>query len=422
MACTICPPTPTRRSFLKFGIAGAGALVGMRPLTMLAQDTVAKSKNPKALILVWLGGGPSQLDTWDPKPGKKTGGAFKAIETAAKGIHVSEHMPRIAAQMKNLSIIRTMSTMEAAHERGTYLLHSCYSPIPGQDFAAMGTVVSYELHQKDYALPEYVAIQPPAIPTTPVLGDEFLPFQIGSIHDPIPNVRRSQGVGDARQDAREKLLEEQNREFEARREGREVNKIQTAMKKAEDLMGTPLLKAFNVREEKDEVRKEYGDGFGMNCLLARRLVEAGVKYVEVGHGGWDTHDNNFDQVKDNLGTLDPGVGALMKDLEQRSLLKDTMVVVMGEFGRTPEINATNGRDHWCKCFSVALGGGGIPGGRLIGETSADGMEIARRAVSVPELFSTIYTKLGIDPEGSYIVNTRKVPYAYRAKPIKELMT
>ena len=234
-------------------------------------------------------------------------------------------------------------------------------------------------------------------------------------------MRRSQGVADARQAAREKLLDEQNLEFEAKRDGREISKIQTAMKKAEDLMSTPLLKAFNVREESEEMRKEYGEGFGLNCLLARRLVEAGVKYVEVGHGGWDTHDNNFETVQGNLGTLDPGVGALLKDLEQKSLLKDTMVVVMGEFGRTPEINATNGRDHWCKCFSLALGGGGIPGGRLIGETSADGMEIARRGVSVPELFATIYSKLGIDPDGSYSVNTRKVPYAYRGKPIKELM-
>jgi uncharacterized protein (DUF1501 family) len=126
-------------------------------------------------------------------------------------------------------------------------------------------------------------------------------------------------------------------------------------------------------------------------------------------------------VQRNLGTLDPGVGALMKDLDQQGMLKDTMVIVMGEFGRTPEINGGNGRDHWCKCFSLAIGGGGIPGGRVIGETTPDGMDIARRAVSVPELFSTIYTKLGIDPEGTYIVNTRKVPYAYRGKPIKELM-
>jgi len=420
MACNICPGLPTRRTFLRFGLAGAGALVGMKPLASLAQDTVAK-RTGKNVILIWLPGGPSQMDTWDPKPGRKTGGPTKAIDTAVRGLQIAEQMPKIAAQMKHLSIVRTMTTSEAAHERGTYLMHTCYSPIPGQDFCAMGTVVSFETHQKGFPLPEYVAIQPPAIPASPALGEEFLPFQIGSIGDPVPNVKRPGEVGEERQHERDRLLNEQNAEFEQKREGREINKIQTAMKKAEDLMNTPLLKAFNVNAEPEAVRAEYGKGMGQNVLLARRLVEAGVRYVEVGLGGWDTHEQNFERVPENLKQLDPAVGMLMKDLAEKDMLKDTMVMVMGEFGRTPEINGTNGRDHWCKCFSVAIGGGGIPGGRVIGRTDQDGMDIRERPVTVPELFATVYEKLGIDAMHTYVVNTRKVPYAYRGKPIRELL-
>lgn len=423
MECRVCPGQVTRRSFLRFGLAGAGALVGMKPLAALAQDTVARpaAGASKSVILLWMGGGPSQIDTWDPKPGKKTGGPFKAIDTAARGIQISEHLPKTAAQMKHVSLIRSLTTQEAAHERGTYLMHTCYAPIPGQDFCAMGTVVSFEFHRTGFPLPEFVAISPPAIPASPVLGEEFLPFQIGSLREPVPNVRRPGDVHSERQRERNRLLAEQNAEFEARREGREIDKVRTSMKKAEELMSTPLLKAFDLSQEPESLKKEYGGPFGQNCLLARRLVESGVKYVEVGLGGWDTHENNFDAVERNLGAFDPGYATLIRDLDQRGLLQNTIVLCMGEFGRTPEVNPANGRDHWCRCWSVAVAGGGIPGGRVVGETTPDGMDIRNRPVTVPDLFATVYSKLGINPDGFYLVNTRKVPYAYRGKPVKELM-
>ena len=413
----------SRRTFLRFGLgAASAAAAGIRVPSLFAQDTVAEAakRSGKSVIMLWMGGGPSQLDTWDPKEGEKTGGPFKAIDTAVRGIKIGEHLEKVAAQMKHVSLLRAVTTKEAAHERGTHLMHTCFAPIPGQDFAAMGTVVANELTAKDFPLPSFVAVAPPPIPQSSAFGEEFQAFTVGSVNDPVPNVRRPGDVSKERQALREQLLDQQNAAFEGKREGREIEKVKTAVKKAEDLMTTPLLKAFDIKQEKDELRKEYGGGFGQNCLLARRLVEAGVRFVEVGLGGWDTHDNNFKQIEDNCRkNLDPGMGTLIKDLDQRGLLKDTLVLWMGEFGRTPEINGGQGRDHWCKCFSVAMAGCGI-GGRLIGATDKTGMEIKDRPVTIPELFASVYKLIGIEPNKQYIINTRKVKYSYGGTPIREL--
>ncbi len=413
----------SRRTFLRFGLGAASAAAAGLQLPLWAQETTAELKRSgKSIILLWMGGGPSQLDTWDPKDDKKTGGAFKPIDTAVRGIRVSEHLEKIATQMKHISVLRAVTTKEAAHERGTHLMHTCFAPIPGQDFAAMGTVVANELTPKEFPLPAFVAVSPPPIPQSSAFGEEFQAFTVGSVNDPVPNVRRPGDVSRERQAEREKLLDEQNAGFEGKREGREIEKVKTAVKKAEDLMTTPLLKAFDIKQEKEELRKEYGGPFGQNCLLARRLVEAGVKFVEVGLGGWDTHDDNFKKVEDNCRKqLDPGMGTLIKDLAQRGMLKDTLVLWMGEFGRTPEINGGQGRDHWCKCFSVAVAGGGVERGRIIGETDKTGMEIKDRPVTVPDLFASIYKTVGIEPNKQYIINTRKVKYSYGGTPVKDLV-
>jgi hypothetical protein len=323
--------------------------------------------------------------------------------------------------MKHISILRAMSTTEAAHERGAHLLHTCFAPIPGQDFAAMGTVVAAELTRKDFPLPSFVAVSPPDIPQSSSFGEEFQAFTVNNVDNPVPNVMRSPGVSAQHQKTREELLDAQNEEFEGRREGRQIEKVRTAVQKAEDLMATPLLKAFDVKSEPDELQKEYGGFFGQNCLLARRLVQAGVKFVEIGLGGWDTHVNNFVALEKLIREhLDPGMGTLIKDLDQKGMLKDTIVLWMGEFGRTPEINMTSGRDHWCKAFSVAMAGGGI-GGRIVGATDKAGMEIQDHPVNVPDFFATVYRRLGIPENNVYIVNQRKVKYSYGGKPIKELL-
>ncbi|MBI4564990.1 MAG: DUF1501 domain-containing protein [Planctomycetes bacterium] len=420
--CSLPGVGVSRRTFLRFGLgAAAASAAGVRVPLIFGQDTVAESGARKAVILLWMSGGPSQLDTWDPKPGARTGGPFKAVETAVRGLQFSEHMERLAAQAKHLAVLRAVTTKEAAHERGTYLLHTGFSPIPGQDFAAMGTVVAAHLTRRGFPLPSFVAVSAPAVPQSSAFAEEHQPFTLGSLHDPIPNLRRSREVSSERQAEREKLLDAQNESIEESRGGREIGRVKAAMQKAEDLMTTPLMKAFDLREEPESLRQEYGGAFGQNCLLGRRLVEAGVKFVEIGLGGWDTHSNNFAQVEKLVRTqLDPGLGTLIRDLDQRGLLSDTLVLCMGEFGRTPEINGGNGRDHWCKCFSVALAGCGV-GGRVVGATDKTGMEIAGRPVSIPELFATVYRLIGVPENDHYVINARKVKYSYGAKPVRELL-
>jgi len=400
----------SRRHFLRFSLGAAAASAAGIHLPAFAQDsgTVAGASG-KAVIVLWMGGGPSQLDTWDPKPGQKTGGPMKVIETAIRGVHLPAGMEKISKQMKHIALLRAMTTMEAAHERGAHLFHTCFAPIPGQDFAAMGTVVAAQLTPKGFPLPSFVSVAQQDIPQSSAFGEEFKAFTVNDVNNPVPNVMRSGGVSGDRQKEREELLDAQNDEFEGRREGKEVEKVRTAVQKAQDLMTTPLLKAFDVKSEPE------------NCLLARRLVQAGVKFVEIGLGGWDTHVNNFDTVNKIIREqLDPGMGTLIKDLNEKGMLKDTLVLWMGEFGRTPEINTTNGRDHWCKGFSVAVAGGGM-GGRIVGSTDKSGMDVQDRPVTVPELFATVYRHLGIPENNHYIVNQRKVKYSYGGKPIKELL-
>lgn len=423
-SCPECstPGVTSRRSFLRFGLtASAAAAAGVKVPSLLAQETVASARG-KSVILLWMGGGPSQIDTWDPKPqNAKTNGPFKALDTAVRGVQFSQHMEQLAAQAKHIGVIRTLTTREAAHERGTALMQTCFAPIPGQDFAAMGTVVAAELTPKKFPLPSFVAVQPPPIPMSDAFDEEFLPFLVNDINRPVPNLQRHGGLSDQRQEEREKLLDAQNESFEAPRGGRSVEKVKASMAKAEDLMTTPLMKAFDIKKEPESLRKEYGTGFGQNCLLARRLVEAGVRFVQVGLGGWDTHDDNFTKVEKLIRTsLDPGMATLIKDLDQKGMLKDTLVLWMGEFGRTPEINGGNGRDHWVKCFSVAMAGCGV-GGRVVGATDKAGMEIADRPVTVAELFATVYAKMGIPENKTYIINTRSVKYSYGGKPIREMM-
>lgn len=416
MTCESCASPVDRRTFLKFMVGGAAGAAFGPQIAALAQETTARTR-AKACILLWMAGGPSQLDTWDPKPGRKNGGEFRAIATSAKGMQISEHLPRLGEQARHFSIVRSLTTGEAAHERGAYLMHTGYAPIGGLPFAPVGTIASHELSRADFPLPTFVSMNAP-VPLSPIFGERHLPFTVQDVNNPIPNLRP--GVGTDRAGRRADLLRTQDEAFEVERRGKEIQRRHESAKKAQDLMTTPLLRAFDLSKEPDAVRKAYGDNFGQMCLLARRLVEVGVPFVEVGLGGWDTHDNNFEQVKNLSARLDAGFGSLMKDLVERDLLRDTLVLWAGEFGRTPEINAGNGRDHWTKCWSVVMAGAGIQGGRVIGETDKDGMEIRNRPVTVPDYFATIFKSLGIDPEKKYVLSGRKVKYAYNGKPIREL--
>jgi hypothetical protein len=259
-------------------------------------------------------------------------------------------------------------------------------------------------------------------PDSPSLGEDSRPFALASLEDPIPYSRASVGGDRARE--RAWLLDEQTKDWASRRKHAEIAKVQSSVVKAEDVMTTPLMNAFNVGEEPGDTRALYegGDDFGVKCLLARRLVEAGVSFVELAYGRWDTHENNWEVLKGQLPVLDAGLSGLVADLASKDLLKSTLVFVTGDFGRTPDINRTNGRDHWTGGYSVVLAGGGIQGGRIVGNTGPDGRNVTKRDVPIGDLFATIHRACGIDPGKKYNVEGRRVKYSgeFGGKPVQEL--
>jgi hypothetical protein len=363
----------------------------------------------------------SQIDTFDPKPGHKNGGPLKAIETAVPGVQFTELLPVCAGQMKHLAVVRSMKTMEGSHDRGTYLMHTGFPGVPGVEYPSLGTVVAHELGKLEPGIPRYVALDPPAIPSSPAFGEDCRPFRVNHIDCPIPNICPQ--VDAKRERDRLALLREESAEQDRQRGGEEIARLKEAAAQAERLMKSPLLKAFDYREEPEALRHEYGDRFGLNCLVARRLVEAGCPFVEIGMGGWDIHGDIFNCYKRMVPTLDCGLGTLVKDLAERRLLNDVLVVLASHFGKSPGINAGKGRDHWVAGFSVVLAGAGLRGGVVHGSTGLDGYE-CNNPVSPSQLFTTIYTALGIDPHKSFGVSAEAARDTYtwpRAEPLKELL-
>jgi len=412
MKCEKCVPGFNRRSFLKFSLgAGAGVAAASLPHRILAQETKAKQssgKTAKSVIMLWMGGGPTQLDTWDPKPGTRNGGEFKAIPTTGgPQMAFSEHMKVCATQGKHMSIVRSMNTHEGSHERGTSLMHIGIQPVQGLEIPPSGTVVSYEKGAKDFPLPHFIAIDPPLIPQASTFGDDYMPFRLNNADNPIPNIRRN--VDASRDKNRAALLLDQNKEWDGKRQQKEVAKVEAAYVKSEDVMNTELLKAFNYGSEPAELRKQYGDRFGINCLLARRLAQAGCSFIEIGMGGWDMHADVFGNCKRMLPTLDAGMGTLIKDLAEKDMLKETLVIWAGEFGRTPSVNAGKGRDHHADGFSVVMAGGGLAGGRVYGNTGPNGDQ-CMQPVPIHNLFASIYAACGIDGNKKYETEGRKIKY------------
>jgi uncharacterized protein (DUF1501 family) len=362
-----------------------------------------------------MAGGPSQTDTLDPKPDHPNGGPFKPIETAAAGVRVGEHLPLVAKELKHYAVVRSMATKEGDHGRATLHLRTGYLPQGGIDFPTLGAVVSHERAGAADDLPGYVSVGPrglgAAALTAGFLGSRHAPLVVGGDADGelrVQDLGLPGGVSQTRADARRALLTETEADFLAARPGVATDSHRTAYQRAARLMRESAARAFDLSEEKDAVRDRYGrTRFGQGCLLARRLVERGVPFVEVTLGGWDTHDNNFNQVKALCGTLDPAWAALTADLRDRGLLDSTLVVWMGEFGRTPVINPRQGRDHYPNAWAVALGGGGIKGGQAVGRTGKDGLNVEDRPVAVPDLLATVCLALGLDPGKQNLSNVNR---------------
>jgi hypothetical protein len=417
----------SRRQMLQLAAAGVVGFSTSGWIEALAADAGTNPKRRKACILLWMTGGPSQTDTFDPKPGHPNGGEFKAIQTAVPGIVISEHLPKLAKQMKEMTIIRSMSTKEGDHGRATFNLRTGYQPTGPIRYPTLGSLVAKELGADDAELPNFVSIAPvrafnPAAFGPGFLGPQYAPLVVGerAVMDPqggsdarnlsfkVEDLSLPPGVETTRADARLNLLGSMRQDFLSSHPGTGPLSHQDAYLRAVRLMRSAAAKAFELEEETPAIRDAYGrTAFGQGCLLARRLVERGVPFVEVtlssaegGMGiGWDTHQQNFDAVKRLSGVLDPAWSALMDDLRSRGLLDSTLIVWMGEFGRTPKINPQAGRDHFPAAWTTVLAGGGIKGGQVIGSSGPDGMLAKDRPVAVPDFLATVCKGLGVDPMG-----------------------
>ena len=387
----------SRRSFVKTGISSFLGLIAMQHFgsSSFAQleDVIPRAKH---CIVLFMSGGASQLDTFDPKPGTENGGPFAAIPTSAKNIQVSEHLPNVAEQAHHLSIIRSMVSREGNHERARYLLHTGYAPGGAVRHPTLGAITSYYLEDALLDLPSCVNINSPTY-SGGFLGAAHDPFVIKNPMEPVEDISYPAQMDTHRFRERLKMLRTIEKDFITKRTGRSTEAHEAIYKKADELINSPKIDAFRLDEEPIAIREAYGmNRFGQGCLMARRLVEAGVKFIEVSLDGWDTHQNNFDRTKELLDMVDPAFAMLLKDLSERDLLEETLVLWLGEFGRTPRINDNDGRDHHTNGWSAVVAGGGTRGGQIVGGTNEDGSEVVSGAVGVPDLFASLCFALGID--------------------------
>lgn len=374
---------------------GAGGFLGAllaRHARADAQPT--RTAKAKSMILLWMNGGPSHLETWDPKPGHLNGGPTKAIRTSQPGLMVSEHMPHVAQIASKLTVLRSMSSKEGNHQRAQYLMHTGYAPTPTVVHPSLGGWVSRKLGAPQNGLPAFVSLGGPSFGAG-FLGVSNGPFVVQKAGAEPDNIGpATDGDRFARRQA---LLAQAEQRFAHESGSPMVDDRRAVYARAVSLMGSRDLGAFDVDSETDAVKKEYGEtDFGRGCIVARRLVSSGVRFVEVVQDGWDTHQNNFERTKNQLGIVDPSMAALVKDLDQRGLLASTLVVWLGDFGRTPRINANDGRDHYPQAWSCALAGGGTKPG-VVGATDAGGEKVVGSAYGVPDLLATCATLLGLDP-------------------------
>ncbi|MCS7166736.1 MAG: DUF1501 domain-containing protein [Gemmatales bacterium] len=415
----------SRREFCQLTAAGITGLSLSGWLDILALRAAQGQLKHKACILLWMDGGPSHKDTFDLKPGTRYAGEFKPISTSVPGIQISEHFPKLAKLMQHVAILRGMNTGVSDHNRARYYMHTGYREGQGGVIhPSLGSIVSHELGRPEFPLPNFVAI------SARVLGAGYL----GPRHEPlvvldpnrgVENLRAS--VADDRFNDRISLLEELEQGFYRTYRTPAAQAHHTMYARAVELMRSKEAKAFDLSQEPASVRQRYGGTrFGDGCLLARRLIEVGVKFVEVGLGGWDTHQNNFPRVRELSAQVDSALSALIEDLHQRGLLDSTLIIWMGEFGRTPHINNRGpqpGRDHWSRAWSTLLIGGGIKGGQVIGKTDAEGATVVERPISALDFLATVCTILGIDYTKQYTTpRGRPIRIVDRgANPIKELL-
>lgn len=396
-----------RRGFLKSTLVTAGGLTvanwgGLFGTQAIAQEAARQGKR---CILLWMNGGASQIDTFDMKPGRPTGGPFRPISTNVPGTQICEYLPKLARMTDKLAVIRSMRTESPDHPDGIYHMHTCYKMQERVPHPEIGAMIAKYLGNPDADLPSFVRMGSTGSGGAGYLGPRFEPFHIGR-DGRLPYFTEPYVTGPAQQ-RRGELLRFMEDRFAQEHRADPYESHRLADQRAWRLIRARSV--FDIRGDWPQAQERYGNtDFGRSCFMARKLVEAGVPFVEVGQENYDSHADNFVCHKANMEVLDPAWSGLLQDLQERGQLDRTLVVWMGEVGRTPYINNRAGRDHFIRAWTIVLAGGGIKGGQVYGSTDQDGREVRDKPVSEGDLFSTIYTTLGMNPRVRHYVGTRPI--------------
>lgn len=426
-ACHAPEHAVSRRSLLAAMLGGSAGLAGLGHLTgmgQLVRPAVAQelARQQKRVLIIFLSGGASQLETWDPKPGTDTGGPFRAIPTSVPGVHISELLPYSAQQMHHLTLVRSVNTAEDDHGKGAYFIETGRRDIPGLRYPMIGSAMSKFLAPADAGLPGYVYIGSGGYNKAEAafLGAQFASVGVGDGQAP-PNLVRPDSLSESADRARQVLRQRFHDRFTQRRRTAETEAYSFSFEQAQKLMAQRDV--FDLSQESQVDQDRYGThSFGRHCLLARRLLERGVTCVKVSHSNYDTHFENFDFHIEQLGEFDRAFATLIQDLAERGLLDSTLVAVISEFGRTPNINAGLGRDHWGHAWSVCLAGCGLQRGAAYGATNENGTAVADGEVHGGHLFHTYFNALGVDSSQSYELDGQPIPIADpSAHAIREIL-
>jgi hypothetical protein len=416
-----------RRGFLGAAATGTAALAAdMTVLDLLKNPALAKEvkRKQKSVILLWLAGGASQLETWDPKPGRPTGGPYRPIQTAASGVQISELLPKMSQRMKETAIIRSLNTRIADHGGGASLMETGKRKEAGFLHPDLGAICARELGRADSRVPDYVSMYTSTEGrrkgTSGFLGSRYAPMFLSDNMVPL-NIKRPKGLSDTDHRERGELRSLLAKRFSKGRNSHVVGSHNSAYERVRGIMSSETL--FDISKEPKKIINQYGPTqFSEQCLIARRLVEAGVPYVKVARAWWDSHGQNFETHRELCADLDHSMSTLLDDLKQRGMLENTLVITLAEFGRTPRINGSLGRDHFANAWSTSLSGCGIKGGTVYGATDKDGQTVADGEIKSGDLFATIFEALGIGYKKEYHLGARPVPITdFGCKPIKEVL-
>jgi hypothetical protein len=438
----------SRRDLLRATGLGLWGVSASGWLPAFAEEAARHPARRRQCILLWMPGGPSQTDTFDMKPRHANGGPYKEVATSIPGLGISEHLPKLAGQAEHLAIVRSLSTKEGDHARGTYLMRTGHQQGGRIKYPSIGASLAKELGSEEAELPNYVSIAPysffsPASFGSGFLGPRYAPLTVGAREDAagsgqgsrfarlgVDDLATPAGVTTAQAVSRLDIWQSLQDDFVSRHRTASAIAHQTVYHRAVRMMKSEAAKAFDLDDESEKTRERYGRGrFGQSCLMARRLIERGVPFVEVSLGGlgnggvgWDTHQDNFRLVQDLSGELDAGWGTLMTELAERGLLDTTTILWMGEFGRTPQINTNAGRDHFPAAWTCVFAGGGVHGGQAYGSTSPDGTTVVEGKVDVGDVLATLCAALGIDPATDNISEEGRPIKIAEGKPIQAILS